>query len=83
MNWQLATVLALVGLAGIYLSCRSWRAWKKAARGCSGGCGCPSSANTGANDTSKSILISRDSLKLRTDRSSDQNLAPISKKDRN
>ena len=68
MNWQLTAVLAIVFLAGGYLSWRSWRAWIKAGRGCSGGCGCASTANSADNGATKTVLISRDSLKLRTDR---------------
>ena len=68
MNWQLTAVLALVGLAGGYLSWRSWRAWIKAARGCAGGCGCASPANSTGGVEVKNVLIPRDSLKLRTDR---------------
>ena len=68
MNWQLTSVLAIVGLAGGYLSWRSWRTWIKASRGCSGGCGCKSSVNIGDNAEQATGLISRDSLKLRIDR---------------
>ena len=68
MNWQMAAVLAVVGLAGGYLSWRSWKAWWKASQGCSGGCGCAAPAQNGQETSGKSILISRDSLKLRSDR---------------
>ena len=65
MNWQLAVVMGMVALAGGYLSWRSWRAWKKAAKGCSGGCGCASAAAAGKGAETGTVLISRDSLKLR------------------
>lgn len=68
MNWQWTAVMAIVGLAGGYLSWRSWRAWSKASQGCSGGCGCSKPTHPQTDSSEKPILISRDSLKLRSDR---------------
>ena len=65
MNWQLAAVLTIVGVAVLYLSWHSWRAWRKASQGCSGGCGCASPAKSTVAGPQATVLISSDSLKLR------------------
>ena len=41
MGWQLAIVIVLVTLSGIYVGWRNWREWSDAKKGgCGGGCGC-------------------------------------------
>jgi len=68
MTWQMIMVAAIVSVAAGYLSWRSWKAWSKGSKGCSGGCSCSKSPPNGIEMPAKTILISRENLKLRSDR---------------
>jgi hypothetical protein len=64
MSFQLILTLIVVALASCYLLYRALRAWKAAAGGCAGGCGCPEKAE---KSTQTDAFIPLTELKLRQD----------------
>ncbi len=45
-DWQTPAVIATVALAAGWLLASAWRKRRRAARGCGGDCGCPTSKTT-------------------------------------